>query len=122
MATDLTVTLEDRPGTLADMGEATGKAGVNIDGICGIPSEGRGIIHVLVEDAGAARRALEEAGIQVSDERDVIVQEIEDRPGSVGEVARRIADAGVNVNLVYLATRTRLVIGADDLEAARAAL
>jgi hypothetical protein len=122
MATDLTVTLEDRPGTLADMGEATGKAGVNIDGICGIPSEGRGIIHVLVEDAGAARRALEEAGLQVSDERDVIVQEIEDRPGSVGEVARRIADAGVNVNLVYLATRTRLVIGADDLEAARAAL
>jgi hypothetical protein len=122
MATDLTVTLEDRPGTLADLGEATGNAGVNIEGICGFPSEGRGVIHLLVEDAAAARRALEEAGIQVSNEREVLVQEIEDRPGSVGEVARRIANAGVNVNLLYLATRTRLVIGADDPDAARAAL
>jgi len=35
MVKDLTVVLEDRPGTAADMGEALGKAGVNIDGFCG---------------------------------------------------------------------------------------
>ncbi len=120
MTKDLTVILEDRPGTLADMGEALGKAGINIEGVCGFPSEGKGIIHILVEDAAAARRALEEVGIEVGDVREVLVLEIEDRPGALGEVSRRIANAGVNIELVYLATNTRLVISADDLERARA--
>jgi hypothetical protein len=120
MMKDLTVILEDRPGTLADMGEALGKAGINIEGVSGFPSEGKGVMHVLVEDAAAARRALEEVGIEVGDEREVLVLEIEDRPGALGEVGRRIANAGVNIELVYLATNTRLVIGADDLEKARA--
>lgn len=119
---DLTVILEDRPGTLADMGEALGKAGVNIEGLCGFPCEGRGTGHILVQDAAAARRALEAVGVDVRDDRQVLVLDIEDRPGALGEVSRRIANAGVNVELVYLATNTRLVIGVDDLEAARAAL
>ncbi|MFQ5944193.1 MAG: ACT domain-containing protein [Anaerolineales bacterium] len=122
MATDLTVILEDRPGTLADMGEALGKAGINIDGMCGIPCEGKGVIHILVEDAAGARRALEESGFEVSDEREVLVRDLEDRPGELGEVARKIGDAGVNIDFIYLATNTRGVLGADDLEKARAAL
>ena len=122
MMKDLTVILEDRPGTLADMGEALGKAGINIEGSCGFPSEGKGIGHILVEDAAAARRALEGVGIEVGDEREVLVLEIEDRPGALGEVGRRIANAGVNIDLVYLATNTRLVIGVDDLDKARAAV
>jgi hypothetical protein len=52
----------------------------------------------------------------------VIVHELADVPGSAGQCLRRIADAGANLELVYVATATRLVIGADDLEAARAAL
>jgi len=122
MMKDLTVILEDRPGTLADMGEALGKAGINIEGACGFPSEGKGVGHILVEDAAAARRALEAVGIEVGDEREVLVLEIEDRPGALGEVGRRIANAGANIDLVYLATNTRLVIGADDLDKARAAV
>ena len=121
MAKDLTVMLEDRPGTLADMGEALGKAGVNIDGLCGFPSEGKGVIHVLVEDAAAARRALEAAKIHVHDERDVLVLNVADRPGEFGRLCRKIANAGVNINLSYLATNTRIVIGADNLDKARAA-
>ncbi len=122
MPTDLTVLLEDRPGRLADLGEALGKAGVNIDGMCGFPSGGMGVIHILVADGMTARRALESAGLMVSDEREVVVHEAEDRPGILGEVARKLANAGVNLDLIYKATQTRLVIGADDLEKARAAL
>ena len=121
MAKDLTVILADRPGTLADVGETLGKAGINIDGMCGFPCEGRGVIHVLVDDAVGARHALEEGGLEVSGEREVLVLEVEDRPGAFGDIVRKIANAGVNVDLVYLAT-TRLVIGADDLEKAQAAL
>lgn len=122
MSKDLTITLENRPGTLADMGEVLGRAGINIDGIGGFVTAGEGIFHILVEDGEAARRALEEAGMQARDERDVLVLAVEDRPGVLGDVTRRLAAAGVNIDLAYLVTKTRLVIGVDDLERARAAV
>ena len=122
MAKDLTVILEDRPATLADMGEALGKAGINIEGCCGFRSEGKGVIHILVEDVAAARRELQQAGIEVRGEREVLVLEGEDRPGALGDITRRIAKAGANIDLVYLAANTRLVIGADDLDKARSAV
>lgn len=122
MATNLTITLEDRPGILAELGETLGGEGVNIEGFCGYATGGRGTLHLLVEDAAAARRALEGAGIDVQDEREVLVLDVEDRPGALGVIARRVAGADVSLNLGYLATDTRLVLGADDLEAVRRAV
>jgi hypothetical protein len=122
MATDLTVRLVDRPGTMAAACEALGDAGINIDGCCAYPAGTAGQLHLLVEDAGAARQALSAAGYEVVQDRQVIVHELADVPGSAGQCLRRIADAGVNLELTYVATATRLVIGADDLDAARTAL
>jgi hypothetical protein len=120
---DLTVILEDRPGRLADLGEATARAGINIDGVCATTQEGRGVIHILVEDAAATRAALSDAGIEVGGERDVLVVDVEDRPGTMGEVARRLASAGVNIELAYTTFgAVRLVLGVDDVDKARAAL
>ena len=121
MAKDLLVMLGDTPGTLAQLGETLGKAGVNIEGLSGSATEGEAALHILVEDAAAARRALDAAMIHVHDERDVLVIQAQDRPGELGRLCRKIADAGVNINLAYLATNTRLVFGVDDLEKARAA-
>jgi hypothetical protein len=121
MAKDLAVELADRPGTLAALGEALGKAGVNIEGICGVPAGGKAVVHILVEDAAAARRALQQAGVSVVGEQDVLVLTLQDRPGALGAAARKIADTGANVTLVYLATGPRLVIGASDLAKAKAA-
>ena len=122
MSKDLTIFLGDHPGSLAKVGEALGKAGVNIEGICGVTLQGKGVIHVLVADASKARRALEANHIDVVKETDVVVLTIEVRPGVLGNVARRLANAGVNLQLAYLATSTRLVVGADDLEKVRAAV
>jgi len=122
MVKDLTVVLTDRPGTLAEMGEVLGEAGINIDGVCAVTSQGEGLIHILVADAAAARQALEAKGIQVTAEREVLVREVEDRPGTLGQMARKLADAGVNIELAYLAAGTKLVIGVDDLEKAKAAV
>jgi len=119
---DLTVLLEDRPGTAADMGEALGKAGVNIEGFCGFASEGEGIAHILVEDAAAARIAFDGIDLEVRGERQVLVLDVEDRPGMLGEFVRKLTNAGVNIDMGYLATRTRLVFGVDDLEKAKDAL
>lgn len=122
MATDLKITLDDQPGELARLGEALGNAGINIEGVVGVTTGGQGEIHVLVEDVDAARSALDGAGIAVDDAREVVVVDCADAPGELGRVSRRLADAGVNITLAYLATSTRLVVGADDLDAARSAL
>ena len=122
MATDLTVILENRPGTLAQAAEALGNAGVNIDGSCGFPCQGVGVFHIAVQDGSAGRSALEGAGFEVRDEREILLLDIEDKPGALGEMCRRIADAGVNVDLQYLATNTRVVVGADDIGKARSAI
>ncbi len=122
MPTDLTVRLVDRPGAMAGACEALGNAGVNIDGCCAYPAGAAGQLHLLVEDAETARSALKDAGYEVVQDRQVIVHELEDVPGSAGAALRRIADAGANLQLVYVATATRLVIGTDDPDAARAAL
>jgi len=117
MATDLTISVEDRPGGLASVGEALGNAGINIEGVCGHGMEGRGIIHVCVHDGAAARQALEAAGINVEGEADAILGEAvpgADQPGTMGPMARGVADAGINVRNVYLATNSRVVMVTDD--------
>jgi hypothetical protein len=114
MASDLTVTLEDRPGTLADMGDALGRAGVNIDGIAGATGSGSPQIHILVEDAEAARAALAEAGIEVGPAKDVVKMGFEDRPGELGEIGRRIADTGTNIEVVYISCDGQLVLATSN--------
>jgi hypothetical protein len=122
MPKDLMVILVNRPGTLADAAEALGSAGVNIEGACGFPAGGEGVFHVLIEDATTARRALEDAGMEVRTERDVVLLDpLPDEPGTLGSALRRIADAGVNVDLLYPAADGRVVLGGDDVEGLRRA-
>lgn len=125
MATDVQVTLDDRPGELARLGEAVGAAGVNIEGLAAFTGDGRGVVHVLVDDDDLPRlrRAVEGAGMGIADEREVLVVDVEDRPGSLGELARRLAAAHVNVDLAYTTFGgVRVVVATDDLRAARAAI
>jgi hypothetical protein len=123
MPTDLTVIVEDRPGVMADLGEATGKAGVNIAGLCAVTGDGKGFIHLLVEDASAASGALKEAGFGIADEREAVVVDLHDKPGAMGEITRDLAEAGVGIDVAYtIFSGVRLVIVTDDIEKARAAL
>ena len=125
MATDLRIVVDDRPGGLATVGEALGNAGVNIEGLCGVGLGDRGVIHVLVEDGAAARAALEAAGLSVDMESEPLVSDVSDsasRPGTMGQMARAMADAGVNLMAVYIATSNRAVAVTDDNDKARAAL
>jgi hypothetical protein len=122
MTTDLTVGLTNQPGTLMRASDALGRAGVNIEGACGYVCDGQGVFHVLVEDADRARSALINAEFEIHDERRVVAIAVENRPGSAAAVLRRVADAHVNIDLLYVTADSRLVLGGTDLRAIRAAL
>lgn len=124
MATDLSITLPDEPGGLAKAAKALGEAGVNVEGIAGLGGGGHGHVHLLVEDAGAARSALEGAGVTLEGEREAVVVDVssEDRPGKLAELAEAIAGAGVNLAACYVASRSRVVFSSDDPAGLRSAL
>jgi hypothetical protein len=116
MATDLRVALFDRPGTLAEVSDALGRAGVNIEGATGFVCDGQGVYHVLVDDLELARRALMDSGFSIEDERRVAVIPVENQPGAAAAVLRRIADAEVNIDLMYTTGDGRLVLSGSDVD------
>lgn len=101
---------------MAEMGEALGGAGVSVEGGGGWVVDGKATMHFLFEDGDAARRALEAAGIEVLDVREVLAQRLrQDEPGQLGKIARRMADAGVNIEVVYSDHDNQLILVVDDL-------
>jgi hypothetical protein len=122
MAFDLVIDIENTPGALAQVAAAISDAGVNIAAATCIGNGERAEMHILVPHAEAARHSLSISHLAVSREREVVVVDVEDRPGVLADLTRKIAKAGVDLDLVYVATRNRVVFGSADLVALRAAL
>jgi hypothetical protein len=121
MPTDLQVILHDQPGELARVGEVAGSAGVHIRGLAAFTGDGHGVIHVCVDDGDveAAVAALKAEHMKVADRREVLVVQVGDRSGSLGEFARELAQANVNVELAYSAFGGAFVVATDDMRSAR---
>ena len=122
MPWDLVIDIENTPGALAEVAAAISDAGVNIAAATCVGTGKTAELHVLVPHAEAAKHALAISHLAVSREREVVVVEVVDRPGVLADLTRKIAEAGVNLDLVFVATRNRVVFGAADLTALRAAL
>jgi hypothetical protein len=117
---DLSIALENRPGALAEMGEVLGRAGVSIEGGGAWVVGNNGAAHFLFSDGDAARKALEAAGITVIAEREVIVQRLKQAvPGQLGQLTRRMADANINIEVLYSDHDHQLILVVDDVERAR---
>ena len=122
MAVDLVIDIENSPGSLAEVASAISDAGVNIAAATCVGPAERAELHILVPHAEAVKHALAISHVAVTREREVVVVEVEDRPGVLADLTRRIARAEVNLDLVYIATRNRVVFGSPDLPALKAAL
>jgi hypothetical protein len=122
MPVDLVIDIENTPGALAEVAAAISDAGVNLAAATCIGGGERAELHILVPYAEAARHLLAITHVAVTREREVVVVDVEDRPGVLADLTRKIARAGVDLDLVYVATRNRVVFGAPDLGALRAAL
>jgi len=120
---DLAIVLEDRPGALARMGAALGAAGVSVEGGGAWVVGKQGIAHFLIadDDAAAASAALVSAGIAAPVVRDVLVQRLrQDVPGQLGLLCQRMADAGVNIEVLYSDHANQLILVVDDIAVGRA--
>jgi hypothetical protein len=103
------------------MGEVLGRAGISIEGGGAWVVDGRGIGHFLFHDGESARRALEAAGLRVLAVREVVVQRLAQAvPGQLGRLTRRMAEAGVNVEVLYSDHANQLILVVDDLARGRA--
>ncbi len=122
MAFDLVIDVENTPGALAQVAGAVSDAGVNLAAATCMGSGERAELHILVPHPEAAKHLLAISHLAVTREREVVVVDVEDRPGVLADLTRKIAQAGINLDLVYVATRNRLVFGAEDVDRLRAAL
>src|SRR5919202_1343269 len=119
---DLVIDIDNTPGALAEVAAAISDAGVNIAAATCMGKGERAELHILVPHAEAVKHLLGISHLAVSREREVVVVEVEDRPGVLADLTRRIARAGVDLDLVYVATRNRVVFGSPDLDGLRAAM
>jgi len=124
MLTEVVVELEDRIGALADLGELLGGEGVNIRALAVVRvAQARALAHLIVEPADVAVRVLREHDVVPERVREVLSVTLEDEPGALGRYCRRLADASINLEAVYLAGEhdgsKELVLAVSDLQAAR---
>jgi hypothetical protein len=122
MSTDLTIEVDNTPGALAAVAAAISDAGVNIAAATFLGGDHRAQVHILVPHAEPVRHALAISQMAITSEREVVVVDVEDRPGQLADLTRIIAHAGIDLDLVYVATRNRVVFGSPDLEGLRRAL
>lgn len=122
MASDLLIEVENQPGALAKVTAAISDAGVNISAATCTSASGSATLHILVNHPEAAKHALATAGVTITSEQEVVVVEVDDRPGVLTDLARKVAEAGIDLDLLYLATRSRIVFGSPDLAGLRTAL
>jgi hypothetical protein len=116
-AYDFTIVAPHTKGSLANLAEEMGREKINIEGLCAVEHNEGVIFHLLTTDKVATTRAITKVGYKVTRETEVIVERVEDRPGMLGKVTRRLAEAGINLTTVYLATDTRLVLGCENVSA-----
>jgi len=117
MATEFTVVLTNTPGTLSSLAGVLGDAGINIDAIQGTSGHGASVVHLLADDPERAVRALDDAGIAYTT-REVVVVRVLDMPGMLSDVALVMAEAGINIDSIYMTATGHIVLGVDDVAGA----
>ena len=118
------VSLEDQPGELARLCEAMADSGVNLL-LCATTYSGSGVVAFIADDEASAQEVLETVGMEYL-MRPALTVKLDNLPGAGAAAFRKLANAGVNVDLL-LPVRISdelffAVVCVDDEAAARAAL
>jgi hypothetical protein len=114
---DIEILLENKPGSLALIGETLGKNKISLEG-GGVFQNGEvSIAHFLVEEGERAKVVLAEVGINVLKINDVIIQKLrQDVSGQLGMFCRKLADANVNILTQYSDHSNQLIVVVDNYD------
>src|SRR3990170_743659 len=105
MLEEIIVTVDDRPGVLAEMGELLGASNVNIETFCATTLHGGGLIHLVVDDGEDAAEILASNGFKVEAARQVMTTTLDDQPGELGPYCRKLANQGIGISAAYVIRR-----------------
>lgn len=123
--TEFTIHLANRPGQLAGLAKVMSDGGVNIDALAAFGLEDLGVVRMVVSDAEGARRVINDAGL-VAEERRVLTTVLSHRPGALAALTQSLADAGINIDGMYVLRSHKdeieLAIAVGDEEAAKAVI
>lgn len=121
----ISVFLENRPGTLADMLAVLGEKQVNIRAMSVADTSDFGIVRFVANQPATVEQVLREAGFTVKS-NPVLALALNDQPGSLLEQVRQLAEAEINVEYFYAfagsAADARIVFKVDDVARAAALL
>ncbi len=124
-AKELKVRVEDRPGMLGDIASSLGEKGVNLRALNAWVEGDVGVVRMVVDKVGAAKRVLAKRNLDV-EEKDVLEIELPDRPGALGAAALALGRAEVNIEYVFVGTgaarKSTVFLGVSDLPRAIKAL
>jgi hypothetical protein len=124
-AKELKIRVQDRPGMLGEIATALGEKGVNLRGVNAWVEGTEGVIRLVVDKVGPAKKALSARGWQV-EEQEIVELELADKPGTLGEAAAALGNAGVNITHVFVGTagarKATVFLGVSDIKAALKAL
>jgi len=99
---EITIRAENKVGALADVAELLGGLGVNIEAISAYSAEDAAIFRILTNDSTTAMKHLSKLpGLRLS-EADIIVVDMQNRPGELGKITRKLSNKGVNLESVYI--------------------
>src|SRR5262244_1986857 len=120
--TQISVSLENKPGALARLCSALGKEGVNLSAVFVPEATGRGRVRLVVDKTTQARDVLKAHKIRFSEE-DAMALVLDNRPGALAEVAEKLADARINIRYAYATTppepgRATIIIAVPNVEKA----
>ena len=119
---ELSVRVENRPGTLAHVARVLGDAKVNILAFLAGTSATEGTVQVVVDNVNKAKKALEGAGLTCT-EADVLHVELPNVPGALGNFAGKLAAKDINITSGYQTAvkgskKASVVLAVSDLEKA----
>ena len=121
----LKVNVEDRPGILGEIASALGAKSINVRAIHAYAEQGRGVVCVVVDKLAAANKVLVSRGLQPQEE-DLLEVQMIDKPGALGDVAKTLGDAGVNIRYVFVGAgggrKTTVYLAVSDMATALKAL
>jgi hypothetical protein len=118
----LRVALANKPGALAELCSELAKKAVNISAIEASEAKAMGSVRLLVNQLETAKGVCDAIGVRYLEEQ-VLVVNINDRPGALGRVTRKLAEKGINIEYLYGSIekgskRALVVFGVTDVEAA----